>query len=86
MQKTHTGYGVDLASVAKACGFAEARIVRRNAEHGPLHSRVHRARGPLFFQVKVTAEALLLVLPPRDGNVLRQRFREILLGKNVAGQ
>ena len=86
MQKTHTGYGVDLASVAKACGFAEARIVRRNAELGPLHSRVHRARGPLFFQVKVTAEALPPVLPPRDGNVLRQRFREILLGKNVAGQ
>jgi thiamine pyrophosphate-dependent acetolactate synthase large subunit-like protein len=84
MQKTHTGYGVDLASVAKACGFAEARIVRRNADLGPMYSRVYHARGPLFFQVKIAAEALPLVLPPRDGNVLRQRFRETLLGKNVA--
>ena len=84
MQRTHTGYGVDLASVAKACGFAEARTVRHNADLGPMYSRVHHARGPLFFQVKVRAEALPLVSPPRDGNVLRQRFREILLGKNVA--
>ncbi|HEY7674402.1 MAG TPA: thiamine pyrophosphate-dependent enzyme [Burkholderiales bacterium] len=86
MQRTHTGYGVDLASAAKACGFAEARVVRRNAELEPMRSGVHRARGPLFFQVKVGAEVLPLALPPRDGSVLRHRFRETLLGKNVAGQ
>src|ERR1700675_2579011 len=30
MQKTHTASGADLASVARACGFAEARVVRSN--------------------------------------------------------
>jgi thiamine pyrophosphate-dependent acetolactate synthase large subunit-like protein len=86
MQKTHTGYGVDLATVARACGFAEARIVRHDAELGSMRSGVYRARGPLLFQVKVEAEALPLVLPPRDGNVLRHRFREALLGGSAANR
>jgi len=86
MQKTHTGCGVDLASIAKACGFEEARIVRHDAELGSMRSSVYRARGPLFFQVKVKAEALPLVLPPRDGNVLRHRFREALLGGSAANR
>ena len=86
MQKTHTGYGVDLAAIARACGFAEARIVRRNAELGPMRSSVHRARGPLFFQVKVRAEALPLALPQRDGNALRHRFRAALLGDTAANR
>jgi len=86
MQKTHTGYGVDLATVARACGFAEARIVRHDAELGSMRSDVYRARGPLFFQVKVKAEALPLVLPPREGNVLRHRFREALLGGSAANR
>lgn len=86
MQKTHTGYGVDLASVAKACGFAEARIVTRAAELGPIRSRIHRARGPAFFQVKVRADTLPLALPPRDGNILAHRFREALLGRSIANR
>jgi thiamine pyrophosphate-dependent acetolactate synthase large subunit-like protein len=86
MQKTHTGYGVDLAAVARACGFAEARILTRNAELGPMRSGVYRARGPLFFQVKVSAEALPLALPPRDGNALRHRFRAALLGDTAANR
>ena len=85
MQKTHTATGTDLASVAQACGFAESRMVR----HGPelesvLASLGRPGGGPLFFQVKVLAEPLPLVLPPRDGNVLRHRFRVALLGTDAA--
>ena len=80
MQKTHTAYGTDLAAVARACGFATARIIRRNAEVSDVRSGIYRGKGPLFFQVKVKADALPLVLPPRDGADLKHRFREALLG------
>ena len=80
MQKTHTAYGVDLAAVARACGFATARIIRRSAEVSDVRSGIYRSKGPLFFQVKVKADALPLVLPPRDGARLKHRFREALLG------
>lgn len=87
MQKTHTASGADLASVARACGFAEARVVRREPELGSVRTSLRRTgNGPLFFQVKVRADPLPLVLPPRDGNVLRHRFREALLGENGANR
>jgi thiamine pyrophosphate-dependent acetolactate synthase large subunit-like protein len=84
MQKTHTAHGVDLAAVARACGFADARIVRSSSEIAPLRAAVHQGRGPFFYQVKVRPETLPLVLPPRDGACLKQRFREALLGKKAA--
>src|SRR5438034_3986486 len=52
MQKTHTAYGVDLAAVARACGFADSRIIRGNAEIADVRSGIHTGGGPLFFQVK----------------------------------
>ncbi len=86
MQETHTALGTDLAAVARACGFAQARVVRDGVELEAARASLARAgAGPLFFQVKVLAETLPLVLPPRDGNVLRHRFREALLGANAAG-
>jgi len=85
MQKTHTGYGVDLAAIARACGF-EARIVQKSAEIAAMRSGVYRGRGPLFYQVKVKPEILPLVLPPRDGAYLKHRFREALLGRKALAQ
>lgn len=32
MQATHTAYGVDLAAIARACGFAQAMLLRTAAE------------------------------------------------------
>jgi thiamine pyrophosphate-dependent acetolactate synthase large subunit-like protein len=84
MQKTHTAYGTELWAVARACGFAEARIIRKNTRIVSLRSSVHRGGGPLFFQVKVKAETPPLVLPPRDGAHLKNRFREALLGRRAA--
>jgi thiamine pyrophosphate-dependent acetolactate synthase large subunit-like protein len=83
MQKTHTGYGVDLGAITRACGF-EASIVRKSAEVAAMRSGVYRDRGPLFYQVKVKPETLPLALPPRDGAYLKHRFREALLGKAAA--
>jgi thiamine pyrophosphate-dependent acetolactate synthase large subunit-like protein len=86
MQETHTAHGVDLSAVAAACGFAEARTVRKQADIAAMRSAVHRSPGPLFYQVKIKAESPPLALPPRDGAYLKHRFRQALLGKRVAAR
>jgi thiamine pyrophosphate-dependent acetolactate synthase large subunit-like protein len=80
MQATHTASGIDLAGVALACGFASARLVRAPGELAALRTAIHGAPGPHFAQVKVLAEKLPLALPPRDGGLLKSRFRKALLG------
>ena len=78
MQATHTASGVDLAKIAKACGFKNSRTV---VKMEPFHSIVHKTPGPNFLQIKVIAEKLPLVLPPQDGVLLKDRFRRALLGR-----
>jgi thiamine pyrophosphate-dependent acetolactate synthase large subunit-like protein len=84
MQKTHTAYGVDLAGVASACGFAHVRRVVTRPEIGPMRTAVREVQGPLFFQIKVSARSPAQALPPRDGAYLKHRFREALLGTRAA--
>jgi thiamine pyrophosphate-dependent acetolactate synthase large subunit-like protein len=86
MQATHTAAGVDLAAVAKACGFASSALVREAAGVAALRKAVYEGSGPGFAQVKVVAEKIPLVLPPREGTVLKNRFREALLGKDAVLQ
>ncbi|MDA8108742.1 MAG: thiamine pyrophosphate-dependent enzyme [Betaproteobacteria bacterium] len=81
MQLTHTAHGVDLARIALACRFRAASVVREASELAALRSAIHGGEGPLFAQVKVVDEKLPLVLPPRDGALLRARFRRALLGE-----
>ena len=78
MQATHTARGVDMAKIAKACGFKNAKVVSKNV---PFRDLVHKTAGPNFLQIKVVAEKLPLVLPPQDGVLLKDRFRRALLGK-----
>jgi thiamine pyrophosphate-dependent acetolactate synthase large subunit-like protein len=80
MQATHTAAGADLAKVALACGFASAIQVREPGELAAVRAAIHASKGPYFAQIKVVAEKLPLVLPPRDGGVLKSRFRKALLG------
>ena len=80
MQPTHTAHGVDLAAVAKACGFRAASTLRDTAGLVGLRDAVHHGAGPLFAVVKVEAEKPPLVVPPRDGTLLKNRFRDALAG------
>ncbi|MCX7960225.1 MAG: thiamine pyrophosphate-dependent enzyme [Burkholderiales bacterium] len=80
MQATHTAHGVDLAAIARACGFAQAMLVRTAAESEEARRALLCAPGPVLAQIKVVPEKLPLVLPPRDGGLLRARFRRALLG------
>ncbi len=80
-QPTHTAGGVDIAAVARACGFAQALTLSRAGELDALREAIHHAPGPLCVVVKVAPTAgAPKVLPPRDGAYLKNRFRQALLG------
>ena len=76
MQETHTAHGIDLAGVARACRL---NVVDWNG----LKNAIHSAPGPNFAVVKVEAEKIPLVLPPREGALLKARFRRALLGEKA---
>ncbi len=80
MQKTHTAHGVDLAGVARACGF---KYSKTTSDLKRLRSMIYESTGPNFAVVKVVAEKLPLVLPPLDGVALKDRFRRALLGDSA---
>lgn len=83
MQATHTALGVDLAGVARACGFPQVGTVTTADQVRPLREAIHQAPGPNLFVVKVLPERAPLVLPPRDGSLLKARFRRALLGPDA---
>ena len=85
MQHTHTHFGVDLAGVAAAAGFASARTVYTQSDLDTLCASLYRAEGPMFADVKVSPERHATVLPPRDGTYLKHRFRRALLGDAEVG-
>ena len=86
MQESHTAHGVDLASVAAACGFASSSTVTTIDAVVRLRADIRVAQGPLFAQIKVAPDKLPLVLPPSDGAHLKNRFREALLGPQALQQ
>jgi hypothetical protein len=84
MQETHTAHGVDLAAIARASGFVSGVQVRDAAGVAALRTAIHASAGPHFAQVKVAVEKIPLVLPPREGTLLKNRFRAALLGPAAA--
>jgi len=83
MQPSHTKFGIDLAACAKACGFARSNMVTTMQQVSTLREEIHQATGPLFAQIKIAPDKLPLVLPPRDGTHLKNRFREALIGQQA---
>jgi thiamine pyrophosphate-dependent acetolactate synthase large subunit-like protein len=76
MQRSHTGLGIDLASIARAAGFAGAVTVTDQAGlESAAQSIRERASGPRLYVVKVKPENLPRSLPPRDGVHLKNRLR-----------
>lgn len=53
------------------------------ASFARLPTALYNDLGPVFATVKVTNDTLPLVLPTRDGTVIRSRFRETLLGEKA---
>lgn len=79
MQLSHTGHGLDLAKVASACGFPISEVVSDHAGVERIRQAMHRpATGPSLHVVRVKADNLPRVLPPRDAVHLKNRFRACL--------
>ncbi|MCP4327148.1 MAG: aldehyde dehydrogenase [Alphaproteobacteria bacterium] len=75
-QPSHTADGVSLTAVAEACGFAWVGDVRDNGAVAELRERLHSLdAGARFAQIHIGGGMLERVLPPRDGAVLKNRFR-----------
>jgi thiamine pyrophosphate-dependent acetolactate synthase large subunit-like protein len=80
MQATHTAGPADLAASAEALGFPVTGTVRGQAELAAAIPEIRGTAGPIFYDIKVRAEDLPLVMPPKDGVQLKDRFRAALLG------
>lgn len=79
-QPTPTAGGADIAAIAKASGIPVARTVRDDAELVAALPHMLDERGPALTVIKVNARNPPPMPSPKDGNVLRIRFRNALLG------
>ena len=80
MQKTHTAFGTDLAGMAAAAGIATTATLRSDADLQAALPVIRSADGPILHVIKIKADTLPKVVPPKDGAYLRDRFRVALLG------
>lgn len=83
MQLTHTSAETDLAGVAAACGIKHSGTIRTEQELLTSLPQILEANGPVYYVIKVRAEKLDFVLPPKDGVHLKNRFRQALLGSDA---
>jgi thiamine pyrophosphate-dependent acetolactate synthase large subunit-like protein len=84
MQGTHTGRGVDLAGIALAAGFRAVANVATEAGFPAALASIFDGDGPVFVNLKVSPAQPPMTLPMRDGPYIRSRFRDALLGPDVA--
>jgi thiamine pyrophosphate-dependent acetolactate synthase large subunit-like protein len=76
MQPSHTGQGIDFASVAAACGFAATATLRTSKKVDELAQALKKpSEGPCLFVIKVAAENPPRSLPSRDAVFIKNRFR-----------
>ncbi|MEL6477036.1 MAG: thiamine pyrophosphate-dependent enzyme [Pseudomonadota bacterium] len=79
-QKTATGRGTDLATVAEGCGIAGVRRISDLKDIGALRAALHFRQGPLVAVVKIAPETAPRAIPIRDGVALKLRMRGAVLG------
>ena len=80
MQRTHTAAGVDIAGMATAAGFVQTCTVLDESALAEFTDASRSVAGPLLGVIKVATDKVPLVMPPRDGALLKDRFREAVLG------
>ena len=79
-QLTHTALGTDLAAVACGAGIARACSVTDTEGVRRFRETVHAGSGPSVAIMRVRPGNPPMVVPPRDGALLRDRFRRDVLG------
>jgi thiamine pyrophosphate-dependent acetolactate synthase large subunit-like protein len=75
MQPSHTDSAVDLVGVARSCGIEASVDINSEAALADFARRVQRRERTLFARVAIHADEPPRVLPPRDGVLLKNRFR-----------
>ncbi|HEU0216324.1 MAG TPA: thiamine pyrophosphate-dependent enzyme [Stellaceae bacterium] len=75
MQPSHTDSAVDLVGVARACGIDAVFDIADEATLADFARQVQCKERTLFARVAILAEEPPRVLPPRDGVLLKNRFR-----------
>jgi len=75
MQPSHTDSAVDLAAVARACGIAAALDIGDEDSLADFARRAQLRHQTLYARVAIHADEPPRVLPPRDGVLLKNRFR-----------
>jgi thiamine pyrophosphate-dependent acetolactate synthase large subunit-like protein len=77
MQPSHA-QAIDMAGIARACGFGQVFDVRDESALSQLAERLARFDEMLFARVYINADEPPRVLPTRDGVELKLRFRRAL--------
>jgi thiamine pyrophosphate-dependent acetolactate synthase large subunit-like protein len=75
MQLSHAGRGIELHGVAAACGFARTERITTLDGVAALRDGIGATSGLTFATIKIRAENMPRVLPPRDGVYIKNRFR-----------
>ena len=78
MQQSHTAERVELVAAARACGFKEAFDIFDELGLRDFAAQIHSAATALFARVAICADEPPRVLPPRDGLLLKTRFRRAI--------
>ena len=83
MQRSHSGRGVDLVAVAKACGFTSSQRIIDEAGIDEICACMHQRTGAKYAEIMIDTDEPERVLPPRDGVFVKNRFRESLGFKSI---
>lgn len=82
-QVTHTARGTDLAGIARAAGFREVFVADDETMVGEAVRVAREAEGPVFVLIRISADPVPMVLPPKDGVFLKNRFRQAVVGEDA---
>jgi len=75
MQASHTAAGVGLTGIARACGFEQAFDITDESGVREFSAHLHNGAATVFGCIAIRADEPPRVLPPRDGVLLKNRFR-----------
>jgi phosphonopyruvate decarboxylase len=77
MQRSHAGRGVDLVAVAAGCGIQSGRMTDEVGIK-ELCVNMHQRVRAIYAEIMIAADEPRRVLPPRDGALVKNRFRQSL--------
>lgn len=83
MQPTHTGRGVDLSGIARACSFPTVHTVHTTRDLDAAVDPLFNATSLMFCDIKVSTQRYPMSIRLRDGAHIKNRFRENLLGQKA---